>query len=1540
MDKDGATLEVGFEIQVGDAFGNLRSLDNLIGTSAANAVRQFTRMEAASKGMIDVSGSTVALKTFGSAATRELETARQAIAKVEGAGEKMATSLERSIPFIGKSASEARQLRAETAALAAEGRGLTELAGRIRTMSAAYAEAERAADGATRGTGRNNFALKQTAIQIPDIVTGLLTGQKPMQVFLQQGGQIAQIAQMADGGIKGYAASIGTLALRFAPLLIATGTAVAAFELLKNQVSDDKALKAYADSLGLTHKEMKKLGDVGITTGDVLAGLATTIGERTGLDKVFDGFGEKAQSAAHMAFTVMVDAAAGYYAAWVGSYNGILATWRQFPAALADLVIQAANGALSGIQWLINKTVDAVNSVGGNLSHVDLGQLKNNYAGAAKTAATAVVGEWKKSFDQAKGAIQSVVTDVAANTLAHAEARYKKKADEIIADRTPKKPKVDHHAEELAREAAATEAQIKNLYALADAYGVSGAAALIAEAREKAESAAIKGRADIEAVVERQIRLAIAQRVADAAKATAAMRDQAGVQEEVNAQVEAGLVPMAKAAELVQQRIASLPILAALVAAGQVGDAKAAAEALAQLNAQREAQDRLNASKLKAQDLAQADQIKKSIALTQQEGDVAVEAGQKRLASLRGLSGQPLEDALADINTQQEKSVILLRAQAEAADDVAKGYTNAAAAALVKGQADAAAVQQQADQRKSENDITRRKQQFLDVAQQFVDIVGGGLGRAVNAILPLLDKAKAAFSGGNALGAIGASAGLGSAASSIAGKGTGSQIGGAIVGAMGGALGNLVGGPLGGMIGSVAGGILGGIVGGLFKHVKKASATIEVIAGDAVTSSITGNSSKLKTVAGSMADSLISGLSGIADQLGGALSDSLHVSIGQRNKTYRVDLSGQGRTKGMPSFKTEDEAVAYAVQSVIQQGAITGLSAAEQTLLKGKGDLQTQLQKVMSFKGVFDELKQKTDPVGYAMDQIATKFAGLQKVFQEAGASADDYAKLQQLRGIEEKEAQAQAQQAVQDDSERLGLERQLAEAVGDTAKMRQMDLDALLPANRELQQRIWAIQDEADAAAKAAAAADAAAQAEQALASTRENLEGQILQLTGDTAAIRARELAALDPSLRALQERIYALQDEQAATQAATQAAQAAAQAAAAIAQERAGLETTLLQLQGNTNEQRARELAALDPSNRALQQQIYTLQDLQAATEAATQAQADAAQKAAAFAQERAGLEDQIFELEGNTAEQRYRALQALDPNNRVLQQYIWNLQDAKTATEAASQATADAAAKEQQVAEERAGLQQQLWEATGNTAAIRAAQLASLDPSNRALQEQIYALSDAKDAADAAKQLADAWTSIGDSIMDEVKRIRGLTDAGGGNTFASLQGQFNAAITAARAGDQDAAKGLPDLSKSLLDAAALAATSRQELARVEAQTAASLEGVYGMIAGATTASAAATAALTGSGSSSSSTSDAAAWWSTFAAGSGDSAADDRSEAKLEAIRREIAQLRADNNDGNATISGRIGDGNKILDRVTDGGDAMQVAADKPLPTKAAA
>lgn len=101
-----------------------------------------------------------------------------------------------------------------------------------------------------------------------------------------------------------------------------------------------------------------------------------------------------------------------------------------------------------------------------------------------------------------------------------------------------------------------------------------------------------------------------------------------------------------------------------------------------------------------------------------------------------------------------------------------------------------------------------------------------------------------------------------------------------------------------------------------------------------------------------------------------------------------------------------------------------------------------------------------------------------------------------------------------------------------------------------------------------------------------------------------------------------------------------------------------------------------------NQIAQAEEQRLAEKQRAEAAAAQAAARAASEAAAarkerqrraaaaaqaIVDERLGLEGELLELQGNTAELRRRELEALDPTNRALQQMIWKLEDAKEAIE---------------------------------------------------------------------------------------------------------------------------------------------------------------------------------------------------------------------------------------------------------------------------------
>lgn len=148
-------------------------------------------------------------------------------------------------------------------------------------------------------------------------------------------------------------------------------------------------------------------------------------------------------------------------------------------------------------------------------------------------------------------------------------------------------------------------------------------------------------------------------------------------------------------------------------------------------------------------------------------------------------------------------------------------------------------------------------------------------------------------------------------------------------------------------------------------------------------------------------------------------------------------------------------------------------------------------------------------------------------------------------------------------------------------------------------------------------------------------------------------------------------------------------------------------------------------------------------------------------------------------------------------------------------------------------EREQLEMQLLQLQGDTDEIRRRTLAALlDEQNRAIQQSIFDLQDkqaadaaAKAATDAAAQVKAAWQSVGDSIVEEIQRIRGLA-GGGAATFAQAQAEFALATAAARAGDKDAAASLAGLSRTVLELVEQTATSALELRTFQGQVAASL------------------------------------------------------------------------------------------------------------------
>lgn len=188
----------------------------------------------------------------------------------------------------------------------------------------------------------------------------------------------------------------------------------------------------------------------------------------------------------------------------------------------------------------------------------------------------------------------------------------------------------------------------------------------------------------------------------------------------------------------------------------------------------------------------------------------------------------------------------------------------------------------------------------------------------------------------------------------------------------------------------------------------RGSATVGSVGGSLGITGTSGNSkARIKSASGS-AESVIDQINAIAEQLGGGLNATAgSASIGIRKKAYVLDPTGRGRTKGAGVInfgKGEDAAVAAAralALDLINDGVITGLRAGSQKLLANAKSLEAGLEKALKFQSVFDRLEAIKDPVGSAIRTLNKEFTGLIGTFNEAGASAQELASLEELYGLE-----------------------------------------------------------------------------------------------------------------------------------------------------------------------------------------------------------------------------------------------------------------------------------------------------------------------------------------------------------------------------------------------------------------------------------------------------------------------------------------------------------------------------------------------------------
>lgn len=202
-----------------------------------------------------------------------------------------------------------------------------------------------------------------------------------------------------------------------------------------------------------------------------------------------------------------------------------------------------------------------------------------------------------------------------------------------------------------------------------------------------------------------------------------------------------------------------------------------------------------------------------------------------------------------------------------------------------------------------------------------------------------------------------------------------------------------------------------------------------------------------------------------------------------------------------------------------------------------------------------------------------------------------------------------------------------------------------------------------------------------------------------------------------------------------------------------------------------------------------------------------------------------------------------------------------------------------------------------------------------------------------------ELGGVTGDLGKSVEDEIARIRGVIGQREGQSVAGAQTAFALATAQARAGDTKALEALPGLSQALLKSAEEQSTTRADLVRLQAQTAASLQTTLDTVRAApdVSAIAAPVAGVPGAIAAPAQAGTAPAAPATPPAPTGGNSA---LMIELQSLRTETASMRAELQamrqgveSGLTTVATNTGRSARILDRVTAGGDTIQTEVITP-------
>jgi hypothetical protein len=273
------------------------------------------------------------------------------------------------------------------------------------------------------------------------------------------------------GSVTVLASALGLLETVLVPLAIVAGIAGAALFGFKASIQGDadKQLKDYSTSLGLTSKEMRKLGDetvgakgkieqfnsIKLTFGDVFHGLTKTIQDTFNLSPTLQKMKNDVLNALAEQVKLTQNDMAQVYGFFYSAYKNVGKVWSGLPAMIGEACIGAANAAIEAIEGMVNKSIDAINGLAngansilnkvglgnlfGQVDHQHLTRIKSDVQGTTAAIRESIASDYSEGFNRANKAMSKFMRDWKANSIQAGKDRLKEMADAIKGNRNPKK---------------------------------------------------------------------------------------------------------------------------------------------------------------------------------------------------------------------------------------------------------------------------------------------------------------------------------------------------------------------------------------------------------------------------------------------------------------------------------------------------------------------------------------------------------------------------------------------------------------------------------------------------------------------------------------------------------------------------------------------------------------------------------------------------------------------------------------------------------------------------------------------------------------------------------------------------------------------------------------------------------------------------------------------------------------------------------------------------------------------------------------------